>query len=543
MVNMNCSFKRKRPDARRLVVPGLIIALSALLLLAFPSVSFAETSGTVVAWGDNYFGECNVPAPNSDFVAVAGGYYNSLGLKSDGTVVAWGNNDYGQCDVPAPNSDFVAVSAFLLHSLGLKSDGTVVAWGYNEYGECNVPAPNSDFVAVAAGYWHSLGLKSDGTVVAWGWNEDRQCNVPAPNSDFVAVAAGGRHSLGLKSDGTVVAWGYNDDGQCNVPAPNSDFVAVAGGNYHSLGLKSDGTVVAWGWNTEGECNVPAPNSDFVAVAGGVYHTLGLKSDGTVVAWGWNGNGECNVPAPNSDFVAVAGGFCISLAIQRGEPPNVSSIDPSEGVQGTTVDVTNLAGTGFQDGATVRLEKAGETAIDATDVVFVSSSKLTCKLPLLGDTAVGTWDLVVKNPDDQEGRLDDGFTVTPALTVTSITPKTGVKGWRVTITDLAGTGFQTGATVKLEQPSSSTVIDATNVNVESDTKITCEFTLSGPLGKYDVVVKNPDDQEVKLVNGFSITNICGLGGGAIMLGFGLMMGLLSLAGSEILRKRRRRIKAG
>jgi hypothetical protein len=129
---------------------------------------------------------------------------------------------------------------------------------------------------------------------------------------------------------------------------------------------------------------------------------------------------------------------------------------------------------------------------------------------------------------------------PAPTVTSITPKTGVRARPVTITDLAGTRFQTGATVKLEQPSSSTVIDATNVNVESDTKITCEFTLSGPLGKYDVVVKNPDDQEVKLVKGFSI---CGLGGGAIMLGFGLMMGLLSLAGSEILRKRQRRIKAG
>ena len=177
-----------------------------------------------------------------------------------------------------------------------------------------------------------------------------------------------------------------------------------------------------------------------------------ETSGTVSAWGWNAYGQCNVPAPNSDFVAVAAGYMYSLGIHSGavaQPP----------------------------------------------------------------------------------------------TVTSITPKTGVKGWPVTITDLAGTHFQTGATVKLEQPSSSTVIDATNVNVESDTKITCKFTLSGPLGKYDVVVKNPDDQEVKLVNGFSVTNICGLGGGAIMLGFGLMMGLLSLAGSEILRKRQRRIKAG
>jgi alpha-tubulin suppressor-like RCC1 family protein len=31
---------------------------------------------------------------------IAGGYLHSAGVKTDGTVVAWGNNDYGQCNVP-----------------------------------------------------------------------------------------------------------------------------------------------------------------------------------------------------------------------------------------------------------------------------------------------------------------------------------------------------------------------------------------------------------------------------------------------------------
>ncbi len=84
---------------------------------------------------------------------------HSLGLKSDGTIVAWGDNDYGQCDVPAPNADFVAVAAGWWHSLGLKSDGTIVAWGLNGYGQCNVPAPNADFVAIAGGGMWSLGLR------------------------------------------------------------------------------------------------------------------------------------------------------------------------------------------------------------------------------------------------------------------------------------------------------------------------------------------------------------------------------------------------
>ena len=95
--------------------------------------------------------------------------YHSLGLKSDGSIVAWGNNDYGQCNVPAPNTGLRGHrGGTLTHSLGLKSDGSIVAWGMNDYGQCNVPSPNTGFVAVAAGGYHSLGLKSDGSIVAWG---------------------------------------------------------------------------------------------------------------------------------------------------------------------------------------------------------------------------------------------------------------------------------------------------------------------------------------------------------------------------------------
>jgi hypothetical protein len=215
-------------------------------------------------------------------VAVTGGGWHSLGLKSDGTIVAWGSNYDGQCGVPAPNADFVAVAGGRIHSLGVKSDGTIVAWGWNENGECDVPAPNADFVAVAGGGSHSLGLKSDGTIVAWGQNGDGQCDVPEPNADFVVVAGGRIHSLGVKSDGTIVAWGGNDYGQCDVPEPNADFVTVAGGSWHSLGVKSDGTIVAWGRNNYGQCDVPAPNADFVAVAGGGAHSLGIRSADTSV---------------------------------------------------------------------------------------------------------------------------------------------------------------------------------------------------------------------------------------------------------------------
>jgi alpha-tubulin suppressor-like RCC1 family protein len=212
-----------------------------------------QNDGSIVAWGDNRSGQCNVPPPNSGFVAVAAGGYHSLGLKPDGSIVAWGNNYDGQCNVPPPNSGFVAVAAGDRHSLGLKADGSIEAWGDNDihWRQCNVPPPNTGFVALAADGYHSLGLKADGSIVAWGSNYSDQLNVPPPNTGFVAVAAGGYfacdlwacyahgHSLGLKADGSIVAWGYNEYGQCNVPPPNSGFVAIAAGQHHSLGLKGD----------------------------------------------------------------------------------------------------------------------------------------------------------------------------------------------------------------------------------------------------------------------------------------------------------------
>jgi hypothetical protein len=286
------------------------------------------SDGTVVTWGSNGAGQLNVPAPNAEFVAVAGGSLHSLGLRADGSIVAWGRNNDGQLNVPAPNTGFVAVSANQRHSLGLKGDGSVVGWGGNAQGQLNVPAPNAGFVAIAAGLNFSLGLKGDGSIVAWGLNDFGQCNVPAPNAGFVGVSAGTAHGLGLQADGSVVGWGWCALGQCDVPPPNMGFVAVASGNYHSLGLKGDGSVVVWGCGGDvnfGQCDEPSPNSGFVSISAGYDQSLGLRSNGSIVAWGCGGSVNyetCNPPSPNASFVAVAAGYfhCLGVHAATGTCP-------------------------------------------------------------------------------------------------------------------------------------------------------------------------------------------------------------------------------
>jgi alpha-tubulin suppressor-like RCC1 family protein len=60
-------------------------------------------------------------------VSVGGGHI--VALTPDGKVVAWGENDYGETQVPADLTGVVSVAAMRRFSLALKSDGTVVGWG------------------------------------------------------------------------------------------------------------------------------------------------------------------------------------------------------------------------------------------------------------------------------------------------------------------------------------------------------------------------------------------------------------------------------
>ena len=247
-----------------------------------------QENGTVVACGDNEYGQCNVSGW-TDIVEIAPADDHTVGLKSDGTVMACGKNVYGQCNVSGW-TDIVAVSASGVHTIGLKSDGTVVACGENKQGQCNV-SNWTDIVAVSSRGAHTVGLKSDGTVMACGDNEYGQCNVSGW-TDIVAVSAAGFHTVGLKSDGTVMACGKNEYGQCDVSSW-TDIVAVAASWRYTVGLKSDGTVMTCGDNEYGQCNVSGW-TEIVAVADGIICTVGLKSDGTVVTCGENKYGQCNV---------------------------------------------------------------------------------------------------------------------------------------------------------------------------------------------------------------------------------------------------------
>jgi hypothetical protein len=89
-------------------------------------------------------------------------------------------------------------------------------------------------------------------------------------------------------------------------------------------------------------------------------------------------------------------------------------------------------------------------------------------------------------------------------IRNIIPDEGTAGNVVSITDLIGNNFQSGATVKLMK-SNYTDIIATNVDVRSSTLITCTLSLPSNVtsGSWDVVVTNPGGQYYNFTNLFII----------------------------------------
>lgn len=87
---------------------------------------------------------------------------------------------------------------------------------------------------------------------------------------------------------------------------------------------------------------------------------------------------------------------------------------------------------------------------------------------------------------------------------SMTPDSADAGTTVSITDLVGSNFQSGASVMLAHTGSSN-ISATNVQVVSASHMTCTFVIpaTASTGSWDIIITNPDGQSVTYTNYFMI----------------------------------------
>lgn len=107
---------------------------------------------TVLTWAEqDQLRDANLTPPTNlkDVVAVAGGGAFSLALQADGQVVGWGQNEFGQTDIPDGLRGVAAIAAGTHFAAALTTAGKVAAWGRKNVGQTSVPSVIADSVGMA----------------------------------------------------------------------------------------------------------------------------------------------------------------------------------------------------------------------------------------------------------------------------------------------------------------------------------------------------------------------------------------------------------
>lgn len=191
---------------------------------------------------------------------------------------------------------------------------------------------------------------------------------------------------------------------------------VSGTLWGEAGFEQLTTASLWPWPNEARIR-----ADMRSYAGPPSGARGFCADGMTLTryiWEYLGN-------PMPSFAAA---------------PTVASVAPSSGTTGDTVSITNLSGSGFQQGAQVYFVGGNgtppsgadassfgySTTLVATEVTVLSQSRITCKLDLKS-APPGVYTARVDNPDGQLGLLENAFTVIPMRQATWYLPE-GTSNW-------------------------------------------------------------------------------------------------------------------
>ena len=168
--------------------------------------------GTVKAYGLS----CEYGVTDwTDVVQVACGRGHIVALRKDGTVLACGDNGFGQCDV-ADLHNVRQIDCGNWTTLILKNDGTVVCRGYSTAtGTARSSDTWTDAVKISCCQDSYIALKKDGTLYACDTVAAISMNMNGGHlkvdqwTDVVDIASGYRYCVAIKKDGTVLT-AYGD---------------------------------------------------------------------------------------------------------------------------------------------------------------------------------------------------------------------------------------------------------------------------------------------------------------------------------------------
>ena len=173
--------------------------------------------------------------------------------------------------------------------------------------------------------------------------------------------------------------------------------------------------------------------------------------------------------------------------QSSEESIFSSISPTSGDTAGGTSVT-IEGLDFTNGTTVEFG-----ALLCTNIIIASSTQLTCDTPA---NTSGSVTVVVTNEDGTIATAVDAFSYgSVAPSFISIDPNSFINTQSTNLT-INGAGFVDGLIVVIGG------LNCTSISVNSASQLTCMSPTGLGEGSFDLVITNPDLQEVTKASAFA-----------------------------------------
>jgi hypothetical protein len=191
--------------------------------------------------------------------------------------------------------------------------------------------------------------------------------------------------------------------------------------------------------------------------------------------------------------------------RSGSAPSISEVSPGVAARDTVVSAT-ITGTNFQNGATVKLVKAGSPSITATGV-SATAFDISCFFNLHGKSD-GSYTLIVTNPDGQSDSRQGIFFIGEAPPVIGgMYPVSGALNDTVPVI-ITGQNFREDVKVTFTKDSVELVCDKP-LSMDSS-EISCNLDLiitrGASVGEWTVTVLNiRNQQKGTWVKKFLVTN--------------------------------------
>jgi Tol biopolymer transport system component len=273
------------------------------------------------------------------------------------------------------------------------------------------------------------------------------------------------------------------------------------------------------WSVGAPAPFPHPLADDEAVAtghDGLIYLLGapdaLNRPSGVVSFydpasdSWSSVVSCPSMTPRFDFGAATGsdgriyaiggasGLNLLTTVEALTPGSAGggslTVSPDFIGQGAVSSVT-IAGAGFQPGATISICPGGVSALSTS---VPGSTKVKAMLKADPDAAVGPRNVTITNPDGSSSSCAACLSVDPAPVPTATVPGGAAPGDVRDVT-IVGTGFQSGATVKIGCPPivciSGVAVNSTTYVDSRHLVVNVTVTLGAASGSRTVAVVNPD----------------------------------------------------